>query len=122
MFDPVMFVATANKVYAVNFGGGVVSYQEVYNSSTGTIAKAKLYVQGRFGLNQDDFNMEKGPIFEAPLALNAKAIVLAINQGTTQGTIEVIPQSNTATGVLNAAQTLKYTGFGRILDFTFQGQ
>lgn len=122
MFDPVMFVATANKVYAVNFGGGVVSYQEVYTSSTGTIAKAKLYVQGRFGLNQDDFNTEKGPIFEAPLALNTKAIVLAINQGTTQGTIEVIPQSNTATGVLNAAQTLKYTGFGRILDFTFQGQ
>lgn len=122
MFDPVMFVATKSKVYAVNFGGGVVSHREVYTATEGEIAKGKLFVQGRFRLNQKDFNEEKGPIFEKPLDLNTKAIVLAINQGSNNGIIEVIPQENTSTGILNPSEKLKYDGFGKILDFTFQGQ
>jgi hypothetical protein len=122
MFDPVMFVATTNKVYAVNFGGGVVSYQEVYSVSSGEIAQAKLFVQGRFRLNQDDFDSENGPIYEDPLELNTNAIVLAVNESGGNGRIEVIPQSSTSTGTLNTADKLNYTGFGEILDFTFQGQ
>lgn len=122
LFDPMMFVATSDKVYAVNFGGGVVSYQEVYTVASGEIAKAKLFLQGRYKLYQKDFNQDSGPIFEAPLDLNANALVLAVNQGGNSGTIEIIPQSNTATGSLNIAGTKKYTGFGKILDFTFQGQ
>lgn len=122
MFDPVMFVATSNKVYAINFGGGVISHREVYAATDGTIAKAKLFVQGRFRLNQKEFNEVQGPIFEKPLDLNTKAIVLAINKGSNSGVIEVIPQSKTSTGVLNPMGTLRYSGFGKILDFTFQGQ
>lgn len=122
MFDPVMFIATTNKVYAVNFGGGVISYKEVYSVSSGEISKAKLFVQGRFGLNQNDFNVENGPIHDEPLDLNANAIVLAINDGLNNGHIEVVPQSSTSSGTLNLSGTLSYTGFGKILDFTFQGQ
>lgn len=122
MFDPVMFVATTDKVYAVNFGGGVVSYKEVYSVGSGEIAQAKLFVQGRFRLNQDDFDSENGPIYEAPLDLNTNAIVLAVNESGGNGRIEVIPQSSTSTGTLNTAEKLNYTGFGEILDFTFQGQ
>jgi hypothetical protein len=90
--------------------------------ASGEIAKAKLFLQGRYKLYQKDFNQDSGPIFEAPLDLNANALVLAVNQGGNNGTIEIIPQSNTATGSLNIAGTKKYTGFGKILDFTFQGQ
>lgn len=122
LYDPLMFIATPDKVYAVTFGGGVISYQEVYSPTSGQITKGKLFMQGRYHVNYNDFNPDNGPIFDAPLALNTKAIVLAIDHGGNNGSIEVIPQSNTATGDLNTASAKKYTGFGKILDFTFQGQ
>ena len=61
-------------------------------------------------------------MYEAPLALNTKAVVVATQGSGNSGNIYVIPQSNTATGDLNTASAKKYTGFGKILDFTFQGQ
>lgn len=123
MFDPVMYVATSTKLYAVNFGGGVVNYAEKYSAPAGEqITGAKLFVQGRYRLNRKDFNTTSGPIYEAPLALNTKAVVVATQGSGNSGNIYVIPQSNTATGDLNTASAKKYTGFGKILDFTFQGQ
>jgi hypothetical protein len=123
MFDPVMYIATSSKIYAVTFGGGVVSYSEKYSAPSGEqITLAKLYVQGRYRLNRKEFNQDSGPIFEAPLALNTKAIVVATKKGEYEGQIYVIPHGTPGTGDLNASQAKKYSGFGKILDFTMQGQ
>ncbi len=123
MFEPVMFVATQSKIYAVTFGGGIVSYSEVYNVPSGEqITLAKLYVQGRYRLNRTEFSQESGPIFEPPLALNTKAIVVATKKSEYEGQIYLIPQSASSTGALNISQAKKYSGFGKILDFTMQGQ
>jgi len=123
MFDPIMYVATPSKIYAVKFGGGVVSYSEKYSAPAGeTITKAKLFVQGRYRLYRKDFDAVNGPIFEAPLALNTKAVVVATSKTAFQGDVYVIPFGASGTGDLNASQAKKYSGFGKILDFTIQGQ
>ncbi len=123
MHDPIMYVATANKIYAIIFGGGVVSYSEKYTAPAGEqISKAKLYVQGRYRLNKAEFDPLYGPIFEDPLTLNTKAVVVATLKGQNEGSMYLIPFGATGTGDLNTTQTRKYSGFGRILDFTFQGQ
>ena len=123
MFDPIMYVATANKIYAVRFGGGVVSYSEKYTVTAGEqITKAKLFVQGRYRLYRKDFNEINGPIFDAPLALNTKAVVVATSKGQYEGFVYVLPYGTAGTGDLNSAQAKRYSGFGKILDFTIQGQ
>jgi hypothetical protein len=123
MFDPIMYVATSTKIYAVHFGGGIVSYSEKYTAPAGEqITKAKLFVQGRYRLNRKDFNEVSGPVYEAPLALNTKAVVISTKKGEYEGSIYVIPYGTPGTGDLNSAQAKKYSGFGKVIDFTFQGQ
>ncbi|MCK9304943.1 MAG: PKD-like family lipoprotein [Bacteroidales bacterium] len=123
MYDPIMYVATSTKIYSVLFGGGVVSYSEKYSAPAGEqITLAKLYVQGRYRLNLADFDVEWGPIYESPLALNTKAVVVATKKGEYEGQIYVIPTGAPGTGNLDGAQAKKYAGFGKILDFTMQGQ
>lgn len=123
MFDPIMYVATSSKIYAVNFGGGVVSYSEKYSAPSGEqITRAKLYVQGRYRLNRDEFDAVEGPVYEAPLTLNTKAVLVATQKSTYEGNIYLIPQGTSGNGTLDAAQAIKYSGFGKILDFTIQGQ
>ena len=123
MFDPIMYVATPTKIYAVNFGGGLVSYGEKYSAPAGeTITKAKLFVQGRYRLNRKDFSTTAGPIYESPLALNTKAVVITTQKAVYEGYVYVIPQGTAGTGNLNSASAKKYSGFGKILDFTIQGQ
>lgn len=123
MFDPIMYIATPSKIYAVKFGGGVVSYSEKYTAPAGeTITKAKLFVQGRYRLHRKDFDAVNGPIFEAPLALNTKAVVVSTSKGQYEGFVYVLPYGTPGTGDLNSAQAKKYSGFGKILDFTIQGQ
>ncbi len=123
MFDPIMYVATPSKIFAVNFGGGIVSFSEKYSAPAGeTITKAKLFVQGRYRLNRKEYNETSGPIYEPLLALNTRAIVVATSKGAFQGEVYVIPFGAAGTGDLNAAQAKKYSGFGKILDFTIQGQ
>ncbi|MFA5713467.1 MAG: PKD-like family lipoprotein [Bacteroidales bacterium] len=123
MNDPVMFISTNTKLYSVTFGGGIIGYQERYSAPAGeTITGAKLFVQGRYRLNRDEFNTEYGPIYEPPLALNTKAVVVATEGSQYEGNIYVITQSNTSNGQLNSASAKKYSGFGKILDFTFQGE
>ncbi|MDP3398694.1 MAG: PKD-like family lipoprotein [Bacteroidales bacterium] len=123
MFDPIMYVATSTKIYSVNFGGGIVSYSEKYTAPAGEqITKAKLFVQGRYRLNRTEFNAVNGPVYEPQLSLNTKAVVIATQKGEFEGQIYVIPHGTAGTGDLNAAQAKKYSGFGKVLDFTFQGQ
>ncbi|MHC1779070.1 MAG: PKD-like family lipoprotein [Bacteroidales bacterium] len=123
MFDPIMYIATPSKIYAVKFGGGVVSYSEKYTAPAGEqITKAKLFVQGRYRLHRKDFDVLNGPIFEAPLALNTKAVVVSTSKGQYEGFVYVLPYGTPGTGDLNSAQAKKYSGFGKILDFTIQGQ
>ncbi len=123
MFDPIMYVATSTKIYAVNFGGGIVSYSEKYTAPSGEqIVKAKLFVQGRYRLNRKEFNATSGPIYEAPLALNTKAVIVATKKGEFEGQVYLVPQGTPGTGDLNSASAKKYSGFGKILDFTIQGQ
>jgi len=122
-FDPIMYVATSTKIYAVNFGGGVVSYSEKYSAPAGeTITKAKLFMQGRYRLNRDEFDAVNGPVYEPALALNTKAVVITTQKGVYEGYVYVIPQGTAGTGDLNSASAKKYSGFGKILDFTIQGQ
>ncbi len=123
MYDPIMYVATPDKIYSVLFGGGIVTYSEKYSAPAGEqITKAKFFVQGRYRLSMDDFNVDSGPIFEPPLALNTKAVVVATKKGEYEGQIYVIPTGAPGSGNLNGTQAKKYTGFGKILDFTMQGQ
>jgi len=122
-FDPIMYVATSTKIYAVNFGGGLVSYSEKYTAPAGEqITKAKLFMQGRYRLNRDEFNVVEGPIYEPVLALNTKAVVITTQKGEYEGQVYIVPQGTPGTGDLNSALAKKYSGFGKILDFTIQGQ
>ncbi len=123
MNDPVMYVVTQSKVYSVSFGGGVVSYSERFTAPAGeSFTKSKLFVQGRFRLNRKDFNSVEGPIYESALAFNTKAIVLSTQKGEYEGSVLLLPISNTTTGELNQSAMKRYQGFGKIIDFTFQGQ
>ncbi len=123
MFNPVMYIATSSEIYSVTFGGGVVSYSQRYSAPAGeSIDIAKLYVQGRYRLLRKDFNSTSGPIYEEPLALNTKAIAVATSKAGYEGSLYMIPIATQSSGVLDAQQSKKYTGFGKILDFTFQGQ
>jgi len=122
-FDPIMYVATSTKIYAVNFGGGLVSYSEKYTAPAGEqITKAKLFVQGRYKLRRKDFNTIEGPVYEPVLALNTKAVVITTQKGEYEGQVYLVPQGTPGTGDLNSALAKKYSGFGKILDFTIQGQ
>ncbi len=122
-YQPVMYIATESDIYAVTFGGGVISSNKRYSVPAGeTITKAKLFMQGRYRLKRKDFNTTQGPIFEEPLDLNTNAIIVATNSGNYSGQLYIIPNSNTSTGELNIAAAKKYSGFGKILDFTQQGQ
>lgn len=122
-FDPIMYVATSSKIYAVNFGGGLVSYSEKYAAPAGEqITKAKLFMQGRYRLNRKEFDIVNGPIFEPVLALNTKSVVVITQKGEYEGQVYVVPQGTPGTGILNSSQAKKYSGFGKILDFTIQGQ
>lgn len=79
-------------------------------------------MQGRYRLNRDEFDAVEGPIYEPALALNTKAVVITTQKGVYEGYVYVIPQGTAGTGDLNSASAKKYSGFGKILDFTIQGQ
>lgn len=122
-YDPIMYVVTASKIYAVTFGGGIVGFSEKYIVPSGEqIVKAKLFMQGRYRLNRKDFDTVNGPIFEPELPLNTKAIVIATKKADYEGQIYLLPLGTPGTGNINSAAAKKYEGFGKILDFTFQGQ
>lgn len=116
----ILYVATANGIYSINFAGStaIVNDIPVYTPSAGeTIAKAKLYCQGAY---MHDYSVvgkvEDGATVEE-LPLNKKAVIVATQSDTYEGKISVVPMTQIGTGKLDATSALTYSGFGKILDF-----
>ncbi len=116
----ILYVATAQAVYAINFAGStaIVNTTPVYSAASGqTITKAKLYCQGAYMTDYGSVGKVSEGASVEELELNKKAVVIALQSGTYDGTISVVPMIQIGTGKLDATKALSYTGFGKILDF-----
>jgi hypothetical protein len=119
----VMYVATADGVYAITYGSGstaTVSTTAKFTPASGEkITTAKLYQQGEY---TNDISTITGdtPVY-ASLPWNNKAVVLATQKGEYDGKLYVIPITQTGIGTIDASKALTYTGFGKILDVTSIG-
>ncbi|MCL2561229.1 MAG: PKD-like family lipoprotein [Rikenellaceae bacterium] len=115
--EPIMYVATSTNVYAVTYGGGIVAYSVKYTAPAGeTIAKARMFIQGRYYMDASITNNG------TQVPWNFKAVVIATQSSQYAGNVYVIPQINHGSGDLDGAAALRYTGFGKILDIVIQGK
>lgn len=120
----ILYVATAKAIYAINFAGStaIVNTTPVYSAASGqTITKAKLYCQGTYMADYGSVGKVSEGASVEELELNKKAVVIALQNGTYDGTVSVVPMMQIGTGKLDATKALSYTGFGKILDFCTTG-
>ncbi|MDR1274172.1 MAG: hypothetical protein LBK12_06440, partial [Odoribacteraceae bacterium] len=122
----VMYVATANAITPLIFAGGVVSAETTYNVPSGeTLTMAKLFQEGVYADHRYIFDDPDWAEL-TPQPLTNRAVCFVTSTGAYENNAYIIPMvTNLASsGTLNtdASKTLKFTGFGKILDFTMQGK
>ncbi len=116
----ILYVATPDGIYAINFAGStaIVNSTPVFTPAAGeTISKAKLYYQGAYDQDYSVVGKVSEGATVEELALNKKAVIVATQSDTYEGKISVVPMTQIGTGKLDAASALTYSGFGKILDF-----
>jgi hypothetical protein len=122
----VMYVATANTITPIIFAGGVVTAGTAYNVPSGeTLTMAKLFQEGVYADNRYMFD---DPVYATltPQPLTNRAVCFVTSTGAYENNAYIVPMITNlvSSGTLNtdASRTLKFTGFGKILDFTMQGK
>lgn len=116
----ILYVATAEGIYAINFAGStaIVNNTPVFTPTAGeSITKAKLYCQGAYDQDYSLVGKEEDGATVKELSLNKKAVIVATQSDTYEGQISVVPMIQIGTGKLDAASAATYSGFGKILDF-----
>ncbi len=119
---PIMYIATATEVYAVNFATSEATLSSaVFSAQQGeVISAAKLFVQGNYSNDPSVMGYDNS-VYEL-LDGNLKAIYIATNNGA-EGAVYYVPMKEQfiSSGLLDTENSIKYTGFGEILDISTQG-
>ncbi|MBQ8502166.1 MAG: hypothetical protein IJ494_07745 [Bacteroides sp.] len=116
--ESILYVATADGVYTINFAGATATVNSVaqFTASGEEITGMKLYQQGMYITEHDSrYNAEepdKGGWEET--AWNNRAVIVTTQKGS-EGVVYVVPMTQLGTGNLDATDALRYDGFGRIL-------
>lgn len=109
----ILYIATADGLYAINFNGQT---PEVYSTAKFTpapgekITSAKIFVQGSFNVG-----LTMAPTDQLPYTYNA--VLVATTNSNNEGKLTLLPMTQFGTGNLDASKAVTWTGFGRILDF-----
>lgn len=117
-----LYVATPDGIYVINFAGQTVSVgsSPVYTPDSGeTISKAGMFTQGVYNVSSTELD-EGGNYTEAPW--HAKAVIVATQSGEYEGKVSLVPMTQIGTGNLDKSQAKTYSGFGKILDFCSLGK
>lgn len=116
--ESILYVATADGVYTINFAGATATVNSVaqFTASGEEITGMKLYQQGMYITEHDSrYNAEypdNGGWEET--AWNNRAVIVTTQKGS-EGVVYVVPMTQLGTGNLDATDALRYDGFGRIL-------
>jgi len=119
----VLYVATSEGIYAINYGAGttatVATTAKFAPSGGETVVKAKMYQQGIYLHDLGAILGSYATVPELPLSNNS--VMVATQTSANEGKVYVIPITQAAAGTLDASQAKIYTGFGKILDMTGTG-
>ena len=116
--ESILYVATADGVYTINFAGATptVNSTSQFTASGEQITGMKLYQQGQYITAYDNAANPDYPENGGweKLEWNNRAVVVTTQKGD-EGVVYVVPMKNLGTGNLDASAALRYDGFGRIL-------
>lgn len=116
--ESILYVATADGVYTINFAGATptVNSTSQFTASGEQITGMKLYQQGQYITAYDNAANPDYPENGGweKLEWNNRAVVVTTQKGD-EGVVYVVPMKNLGTGNLDASSALRYDGFGRIL-------
>ena len=116
----ILYIATPDDIYIVNFAGITpsVSATAVFTPNSGErIVKAKMFTQGQYQVEADQI----GEGIFAELPWHAKAVIIATEDNDNNGKVSIVPMQQLGTGSLNKSQAKTYDGFGKILDICTVG-
>lgn len=110
--ESILYVATADGVYTINFAGATptVNSTSQFTALGEQITGMKLYQQGQYITAYDN----AGAGGWEKLEWNNRAVVVTTQKGD-EGVVYVVPMKNLGTGNLDVSAALRYDGFGRIL-------
>lgn len=121
--NQVLYVATSDAIYTINYGAGAtatVSSAAKYTVPAGeTITKVKMYKQGLY-----DYDLSLIVGSDASVAeteWNDKALMVVTQASEYDGKLRIVPISQVVDGTLDTSSTVTYDGFGKILDVTTTG-
>lgn len=104
----VIYYASGNKVYAILYGTSTLTVQERLTLPAGeSVTVLQIYKQGNY------------PFTAASLGTNLKVLMVATNNAG-NGKLTFYPMINLGIGNLDVANSVSFTGFGRISAITAQ--
>ncbi len=114
----VLYVATSDGIYVINYGAGTtatVSTVAKFTPESGeAITKAKMFQQGIY---KYDLSLIKESNATVPeLEWSNNSIMIVTQKGEYEGKLYVIPISQSAVGTLDVSKAKIYDGFGKIQD------
>jgi len=121
--NQVLYVATNDAIYTINYGAGAstsVSSTAKYTAPAGeTITQVKMYQQGIYNYNLDLIIGDDASVEQTEW--NNKALMIVTQADEYKGKVRIVPISQVVDGTLDTSQTVTYDGFGKILDVTTTG-
>lgn len=114
----ILYVATADGVYAINFANGEATLydQPKFTPPAGEeIIQAKVFVQGAYAAVTTNWPER------SQLPYNYHALMIATTNGSNEGSLTLVPDTQIGTGNLDVSKQQVWTGFGKILDICTVG-
>ena len=116
--ESILYVATEDGVYTINFAGSTPTVNTVaqFTANGEKITGMQLYQQGQYVTAYDNVANPEYPENGGweKKEWNNRAVVVTAQKGE-EGVVYVVPMKNLGTGNLDASAALRYDGFGRIL-------
>lgn len=116
--ESILYVATADGVYTINFAGATptVNTTAQFSAAGESITGVQLYQQGAYITEQNNVYNADDPDRGGweQVAWNNRAVVVTAQKGE-EGVVYVVPMKQFGTGNLDASAAVRYDGFGRVL-------
>ena len=116
--ESIIYVATEDGVYTINFAGvsPIVNTVAQFKTSGETITGMQLYQQGMYLTERNQIYNPEYPDQGGweQVDWNNRAIIVTAQKGD-EGVVYVVPMIQFGTGNLDASSAVRYDGFGRIL-------
>lgn len=124
--NQVLYVATSDAIYTINYGAGAtatVSTAAKYSAPAGeTITNVKMYQQGAYTYDLTNVMDPDNALYPTDeTEWNDKALMIVTQASEYDGKLHIVPISQVVDGTLNTAEAITYDGFGKILDVTTTG-